>query len=599
MGKKKKSREWNSEDHSIPTASLFGVFRFVPLKNRIVVILGLFLSSVLELFGYAIIIPLLATISGNTENLSGKKEIISHAINGFMGFFHLPVNIATMAAGVALGLALKSGMTIMVMLYVGRIMSDITSSVRLTIIRNLLDVRWGYFARQRLGRILNGVGMETAAIGEYFYNAAYMIALFMQVAAYIALSFLISWQMSLMSMAIGAFMLVTYGHLVRRTRQAGTAKSKQTRRMMSTFADAIAGIKPIKAMGRQARLTTLFEADNRAVGKAIRAKIVNAEFAGEFQEPILGMIIIVGLYAATKIWGLGLHEQFVMALILMRMISALNQIQKTHSRMGPLKGQFKSAMRLVEETAQSREDWSGSVVPQLRHSIRFDHVGFSYPNKPVLSDVSFEVKAGQITTLAGPSGAGKSTIADLLLRLYHPQEGRILIDDTDLRNVDLLKWRNLIGYVPQDVVLFHDTVFNNVTLGQPEFGEEAVREALSAAGAMDFVDQLAGGLYYVVGERGLLLSGGQRQRIAIARALLHRPSLLILDEATTALDPETERAICNHAIKLCRERGLTILAVSHQPAWRQIAHQVLDVSGGKARLTDRHPNLSIVQGEDK
>src|SRR5690606_21587447 len=150
---------------------------------------------------------------------------------------------------------------------------------------------------------------------------------------------------------------------------------------------------------------------------------------------------------------------------------------------------------------------------------------------------------GKLTTLIGPSGAGKTTLSDVLLGLVRPRSGQILVDGVPLEELNLEQWRELVGYVPQELFLFHDTVMNNVTLGDPHITPEEVREALEAAGAWSFVEQLPQGMDTVVGERGTLLSGGQRQRISIARALVRKPKLLLLDEVTSALDPATEAEI--------------------------------------------------------
>jgi ATP-binding cassette subfamily C protein len=217
----------------------------------------------------------------------------------------------------------------------------------------------------------------------------------------------------------------------------------------------------------------------------------------------------------------------------------------------------------------------------LTRAIELANVSFAYGKRPVLKGISLTIPVGKIMALTGPSGSGKSTLVDLILGLQQPASGRITLDGTPLDKVDLIKWRTQIGYVPQELTLFHDTVFNNVTLGDPAFSEEDAREALRAADALTFVEGLQSGLHQVVGERGLAVSGGQRQRIAIARALIHRPRLLILDEATTSLDPATERTICENIQKLARERQLTVLTISHQATWHGMADIVATIREGR------------------
>jgi ATP-binding cassette subfamily C protein len=185
----------------------------------------------------------------------------------------------------------------------------------------------------------------------------------------------------------------------------------------------------------------------------------------------------------------------------------------------------------------------------------------------------------------GGSGEGKTTLVDLLVGLLKPASGEVLIDDTPLKGHRRTTWRRSIGYVPQEVLLFHDTIQRNVTLGAEAVTREDVEWALEAAGALEFVRALPEGLDQVVGERGTELSGGQRQRISIARAIVTRPDLLILDEATTALDPETERSVCDALRRLAET--ITIVAISHQPAIKAVADQILEVSGGEVSEVGR------------
>jgi ATP-binding cassette subfamily C protein len=241
-------------------------------------------------------------------------------------------------------------------------------------------------------------------------------------------------------------------------------------------------------------------------------------------------------------------------------------------------------MGSINGANNAQEHLGGTITPHFEKAISFKDVSFDYDDHPVFSGLSLQFEAGSLTTLVGPSGSGKTTIVDLTIGLLQPQQGLILLDGTPLQDIDIKLWRSMIGYVPQDTILLHDSILHNVTLGDPAISIDDAKQALCSAGAWDFISQLSHGLETIVGERGGKLSGGQRQRIVIARALVNQPRLLILDEATSALDPETEEAVRQTMEAL--KGQLTILAISHNRAMVQAADYVYQMSEGGATLLD-------------
>ena len=234
-----------------------------------------------------------------------------------------------------------------------------------------------------------------------------------------------------------------------------------------------------------------------------------------------------------------------------------------------------SVANFVNTASSAKEVLKGNRTPDLVKEIKIKDLSFSYGSKKVLEDVSLDITAFSFTALVGRSGSGKTTLIDLLCGLYPFDSGNITIDGTSLNDIDIKKWRSSIGYVPQELFLFHDSIMKNVSLGDPDVDRKAAKEALRAAGAWDFVDNLPEGLDTVIGERGARLSGGQRQRISIARALVRRPKLLILDEATTALVKKTEKDILTTLHKLVND--ITIIAISHQSALLDLADKVYEI----------------------
>ncbi|MEM8849548.1 MAG: ATP-binding cassette domain-containing protein, partial [Pseudomonadota bacterium] len=221
----------------------------------------------------------------------------------------------------------------------------------------------------------------------------------------------------------------------------------------------------------------------------------------------------------------------------------------------------------------------GTADPVFEIACRLDDVTFAHPSRPVLNGVTLTFRKNRTTVLTGPSGSGKTTVADLILGFIAPDRGQVSIDGRPLADLSLKAWRRKVGYVPQELILFNETIYDNITLGDPDLDETAVREALRVAGGLAFVDGLPDGLQTHVGEKGARLSGGQRQRIALARALVERPELLILDEVTSALDPATETAIVENIRAL--QGSTTIIAITHRAALLDLADQVYALQDGR------------------
>jgi len=265
--------------------------------------------------------------------------------------------------------------------------------------------------------------------------------------------------------------------------------------------------------------------------------------------------------------------------LIAHLLKRLNKLQERYQEMIIFESGYWSLNATIKSVQKEREESEGSLEPLLTQAIRTENVDFAYGDHHVLREVSLSFPVGQITTIIGPSGSGKTTLVDLVTGMLRPQQGEVWIDDLPLARINLNSWRRMIGYIPQETILLHDTVLNNVTLGDPALTEVDAKEALRAAGAWEFVNAMPLAMQSIVGERGGKLSGGQRQRIAIARALVHKPELLILDEATSGLDPESETAVCDTLQQL---RGaLTILAISHQSALVKIADKAYHIQDGR------------------
>lgn len=289
------------------------------------------------------------------------------------------------------------------------------------------------------------------------------------------------------------------------------------------------------------------------------------------------IMMAAGFYILITYGQMPIATVVVMGVLLQRTVQTLGRVQAQYQEAIAAESAYRSVQAMTEEAESAREPVFGARIPSLDVGCTFRNVSFSFGDVRIINNLNLRIPARKLTLIVGASGTGKTTLTDLLLGFYKPERGEILIDGTPLGEIELRAWRRVIGYVPQELILLHDTILANITLGDPSIGEARALEALHLAGAGDFVARLPDGLATEVGEKGARFSGGQRQRIALARAIVHQPKLLILDEVTSALDSETELEICENIKRI--SRSMTVLAISHRQAWIDIADEVILLEG--------------------
>lgn len=546
-------------------------------RRTLLLISLLVLSGLAEGIGIAALLPMLELAVPQAGN---APSALSAAVAGTLGRLGLAPRLETLLVMIVLGMLLKGIFRLLAMKQVGYTVARVSTDLRLQLVRALLGTRWSYFVNQPVGRFANAIGTEASRASSGYLNVCNLFASVSQALIYAVVAFLISWQIALFAVFGGALVVVVLGRLVELSRKAGSGQTDLMNSLISRLTDAVQGIKPIKAMAREAHLQPLLEKETHEINRTQEQQVLAAEALRSAQEPILVFLMAVALYVALTIGSQPLATVLIMAFLFYRLAGRISLAQNDYQSIAMGESAFWSLRRSIEAALEQQESLAGEIpLLQVASGIELDRIRFSYGEHLVLDGASMTIPAGQFVAITGPSGAGKTTIADLIVGLHQPQAGSILVDGIPLKKLDLLAWRRAIGYVPQEMFLFHDSVYNNVSLNDRELTRDAVQAALVAAGAWDFVCELPEGMDAIMGERGSKLSGGQRQRIAIARALVHRPRLLVLDEITTALDPRTEAAICETLYAL---RGqVTILAISHQPAMAAIADLEYRLEWGK------------------
>ena len=555
------------------------------------VLLCLVLAGICEGIGLSAVLPIVTTI-GN-DSLKESTGFGAFLVNHMLALGIRP-ELGTLIFIAASALVLKNFLAFLAFSYAGYAVAHVSAGIRRRMLDALFAARWSYFVGHRTGRIANAMSNDATRAGDAYGCSARCVAYTLQAAVYVIVSFLISPKLAAAGLLVGLIFVLTLGRLVKAGRRAGYRQTDRTAELVTYVSDALNNIKPIKTMDRKAYFMEFFTKKIRSLKRALIARALAKQGFSSGQEALQVIAAAIGAYWAAVHWGIPLAEMVVVGIIFVQIIAVLAKIQSYVQATAEVESAYWRTQELTDELVANKEVDAGTLTPTLEHGCRFEDVSFSYGETDVIRNATFEVPAGRITVLRGSSGAGKTTIIDLLIGLHRPTSGDVTIDGISLNDISLKAWRRIIGYVPQELVLLHGSIRENVDLGDAEIGDEAVMEALRRAGAADFVAAMPAGLDTVVGEMGAKLSGGQRQRIALARALVLKPKLLILDEVTSALDPETEAQICEEVKSL--SGGLTIVAITHRDAWTAIADCLYRVEGGKVlAVTERSTPLQAAQ----
>jgi ATP-binding cassette subfamily C protein len=574
---------------------LITIARMYPGRSALT-LLSLLFAGLADGLSLLLLLPLLnfatsdvAPVSAN--GLSGLGHMLTEALSAV----GVTPTVGALLVVIVVCLSLKAVFLILANIQVGYTVAHVATDLRLSLLRSLLAARWEFYVRQPVGSLTNAIGTEAIRASQAYFQGVRTLVVLIQAIVYAGVAFFVTWKGALLSLAMGGIILFGLRWLVRMAHNAGTRQTQLLKSLLTRLADSLQSVKPLKAMAREGLVGSLLGAENRRLNRALRRDVSSTEVLSEVQDFTIALIMICGLYVALIRWQLPFNAVIVMVLVLARSLDSLGKTQRQYQRMRSYESAFWSLQDIIEEASGARETNPGGISPRLEKSVALNNVNFGYGETFVLLNASLTIPAGSFTAIMGASGAGKTTIADLIIGLLRPQEGEILIDNVPLEQVDLRQWRQMIGYVPQESFLLHETVLWNVTLGDPEVNEADAEAALRAAGAWEFVAELPQQIHSSVAERGMALSGGQRQRIAIARALARRPKLLILDEVTSSLDPQTESAICQTLQGL---RGqLTILAISHQPAVVEAANRIYRIQNSEVVLVRDGRDLDLVSGE--
>lgn len=538
----------------------------------------LLLAGLADGIGLSAMLPMLNLAFAGGNSTLAPTDGLSRFVYDLLAGVGVTPSLGVLLGLIVAGIGTKSLLVFLAEQRIGYLAADVATRLRLELLRAVTASSWLFYVRQSVGKLANAMATEAWRASNAYVYAIRLLVVFIETLVYFVLALTVSWQATLVCLVAGLGVWGVSHRFVRISRHAGTGQTRGYRTLLGLLTDILVSIKTLKSMGRERAAEALVASESNELRRDLRREVLGNAGLDAAQEPLYTLVIVVGIYLALVQFQMDLATVTFLTLVLARLLKRGSKVQKEFQRMATCESAYWSLQRTIDD-AELQAEFSGGAEPAtFERDIRFDDVTFGYGPTPVLSSVDLTIPKGSLTCLVGESGSGKSTIADLVIGLIRPTSGRVLVDGRPLDDIDLARWRAGIGYVPQDNLLLHDTILTNVTLGDDAISETDVARALQAAGATEFVDDMPQGMHTVVGERGARLSGGQRQRVMIARALAHRPALLILDEATSALDPASERAICATLANL--KGNLTILAVTHQSALRDIGDRIYQVREG-------------------
>ena len=547
-------------------------------RRTLLTLICLVLAGLAEGIGISSLLPVIRVAARDGAGNTALERGLENAL-AMVGLVPTPHTLLVL---VLAGIALKAILLLLANRQVGYAVAYVATSLRLQLIDALLATRWSYYVHKPIGAIANAVAVDAQMAADAYQHGTTVLALTVQCLVFAAVSCLVSWKATLGALAAGLVITAALNRLVRMSKKSGKRQTVRIRALLARLADTLQAVKPLKAMAREPLIAPVLANETRRLNKALEHEVMSRAMLEALQDPLIMLFLAVALYTGLAVLAMPLTDVVILVFLCARIVGDLGKVQKSLQRLATREAAWWALEDLIREAHAAVEVPSGDRPAHFRREMRLAGVTFAHETKPVLQDADMTIPAGSLTVVTGPSGGGKTTLVDLLIGLLQPDAGDVTVDGVPLRAIAAHDWRTTIGYVPQETLMLHQSVAHNVTLGDPSVPAADVAAALRAAGADEFVAALPEGTDTVVGERGLRLSGGQRQRVALARALVRRPQLLVLDEATTALDPATERGICETLRAL---RGqVTIVAICHHGHLIDVADLVYRVADGRIEL---------------
>lgn len=589
--------------------------RFVPPYKKYLVLTVVFniLSAILNIFSFLAIMPILKilfkidTTDKHPVLLSlgsgDIKEVLTNNMNYYVYQMIDTLGASTTLLVIGLFLAvmtfLKTGAYFLSSATIIPIRTGVVRDIRNQLYRKITSLPLGFFSEERKGDIIARMSGDVQEVENSIMSSLDM--LFKNpilIILYFATLIVISWQLTLFTLIIVPIMGWFMGFVGRKLKAKSIKAQAMWSDTMSMVEETLGGLRIIKAFCAEDKMNRRFDAINTSYREQVRRVNTRQQLAHPMSE-FLGTVLIVivlwfgGMLVLNNMTLSG--PMFIYYLVMLySIINPLKDFSKASYNIPKGLASMERVDKILNAENPIKEKADPVHIASFEHSIEFRHVSFRYGEKWVLRDINLKIEKGKTVALVGQSGSGKSTLVDLIPRYYDTQEGQVLIDGVDVRDLCIHDLRMLIGNVNQEAILFNDSFYNNISFGVESTTMEQVEKAARIANAHDFIMASEHGYDTNIGDRGGRLSGGQRQRVSIARAILKNPPILILDEATSALDTESERLVQDALEKLMKTR--TTVAIAHRLSTIKNADEICVLHEGRIVERGSHDELMAFNG---
>ncbi len=587
--------------------------RFVPPYKKYLALSVLFniLSAVLNIFSFATLIPLLQILfkTGDTQTATAlmpwalDKEVLMNNMNYYVNDLIAAVGPTTTLLFIGLALAfmtfLKTGAYFLSSATIIPIRTGVVRDIRNQLYQKITSLSLGFFSEERKGDIIARMSGDVQEIESSIMSSLDMIFKNpILIIVYFVTLLVISWQLTLFTIVFVPVFGWFMGYVGRKLKAKSIKAQALWSDTMSQVEETLGGLRIIKAFCAEGKMNRRFDKVNSAYRNDIMRVNIRQQMAHPMSE-FLGTVMIVivlwfgGILVLNNETITGPTFIYYMV-VLYSILQPLKDFSRASYNIPKGLASMERIDKILKAEVSIREKDNPTHIRSFEHDIEFRHVGFKYDQQWVLRDINLVIPKGKTVALVGQSGGGKSTLVDLIPRYYDVQEGEVLIDGINVKDLGIHDLRQLIGNVNQEAILFNDTFLNNITFGVENATKDDVVRAAKIANAYDFIMESEYGFDTNIGDRGGRLSGGQRQRVSIARAILKNPPILILDEATSALDTESERLVQDALYKLMKTR--TTIAIAHRLSTIKNADEICVIHEGRIVERGTHASLLAADG---